>query len=479
MRYVWDASTDYFHYGDPLRVRRAILALATGPLRAWDRACASGVDHFIANSRNVKERITRHYGRSADVVYPPIDTDFFTPGRNGAGGFYLVVSALVPPKRLDLAIDAFNRLGRPLVVAGCGPDLESLRRRAAPHIRFAGRVSDDALRELYRGCRALVVAGREDFGMTAVEAQACGRPVVAYAAGGALESIIDGETGILFANPSASDLAEAILRCERTRFDGARLRASAERFSTQRFRAGFREALERAARRGACSPPLVRPEKRAGRDAPRHRSLVGLPGLAKRALDIGLSVAGLAAFGLPIALLAALIRLGSPGPAFFFQRRVGLGGREFRIIKLRTMLAGAEPGGVPTWAVADDPRCTPLGGFLRRYGLDELPQLWNVLKGEMSLVGPRPERPEFIEKFEASLPGYRSRLAARAGITGLAQVRGFRGDTSLEARLRADLEYIARWSLGKDLAILLVTPLALGRRNRRARAGADCPAKGN
>src|SRR5439155_879990 len=119
----------------------------------------------------------------------------------------------------------------------------------------------------YRGCRALVVAGREDFGMTAVEAQACGRPVVAYAAGGALESISDGETGILFANPSASDLAEAILRCERTRFDAARLRASAERFSTQRFRAEFREALERAARRG--SPPLVRPEKRAGQDAPR------------------------------------------------------------------------------------------------------------------------------------------------------------------------------------------------------------------
>jgi lipopolysaccharide/colanic/teichoic acid biosynthesis glycosyltransferase len=164
---------------------------------------------------------------------------------------------------------------------------------------------------------------------------------------------------------------------------------------------------------------------------------------------------------LPLALLAALVRLGSPGPAFFRQRRVGLYGREFTIVKLRTMTADAEWERGPTWAVADDPRCTPLGGFLRRYGLDEMPQLWNVLRGDMSLVGPRPERPEFLERFADQIPGFHRRLAVRPGMTGLAQVQGWRGDTSLAARLRADLDYIARWSLWRDAAILLRTPLAL------------------
>jgi lipopolysaccharide/colanic/teichoic acid biosynthesis glycosyltransferase/glycosyltransferase involved in cell wall biosynthesis len=455
MRYIWDAEQDYFHYGDPLGVRRAALRLLVPPLRAWDRASAARVDHFIANSRNVQERIARHYGRSSEVIHPPVDTGFFTPDGDMGGDFYLIASALVPPKRIDLAIDAFNRLGRILVIAGQGPDADALRRRAGPTIRFTGFVSDEQLRDLYRRCRALVVPGREDFGMTAVEAQACGRPVIAYAAGGALESVTDGETGIFFSTQSPACLESAVMRLESTRFERDRLRAAAERFSADRFRSEFMGAVERATRSAAW-----RPRTGSGRGTA-HASVAGLSGLVKRTFDAALSLAGLLVLALPLALLAALVRLGSPGSAFFRQRRVGLYGREFTIVKLRTMTADAEWERGPTWAVADDPRCTPLGGFLRRYGLDEMPQLWNVLRGDMSLVGPRPERPEFLERFADQIPGFHRRLAVRPGMTGLAQVQGWRGDTSLAARLRADLDYIARWSLWRDAAILLRTPLAL------------------
>jgi lipopolysaccharide/colanic/teichoic acid biosynthesis glycosyltransferase len=139
------------------------------------------------------------------------------------------------------------------------------------------------------------------------------------------------------------------------------------------------------------------------------------------------------------------------------------------MFKLRTMRADAELGNGPTWAARDDPRCTRLGGFLRRYGIDELPQLWNVLKGDMSLVGPRPERPEFQAPLEVSLPEFRRRLEVRGGITGLAQIRGWRGDTSLRERLRCDLEYIEHWSFWTDIRILWRTPRVLLGREQHPR----------
>jgi lipopolysaccharide/colanic/teichoic acid biosynthesis glycosyltransferase len=165
--------------------------------------------------------------------------------------------------------------------------------------------------------------------------------------------------------------------------------------------------------------------------------------------------------GLPVLLTGLLIRINTRGPAFFVQPRVGLRGRRFLMFKLRTMRADAELENGPTWAVRDDPRCTRLGGILRRYGVDELPQLWNILRGEMSLVGPRPERPEFQAPLEVLLPGFGKRLEVRGGITGLAQVRGWRGDTSLKERLRCDLEYIEHWSFWEDVRILWRTPRAL------------------
>jgi lipopolysaccharide/colanic/teichoic acid biosynthesis glycosyltransferase len=175
---------------------------------------------------------------------------------------------------------------------------------------------------------------------------------------------------------------------------------------------------------------------------------------------------GLIVLGVPVLILALIVRQSSRGPGFFRQTRVGLRRSTFQIIKIRTMRDDAEPNTTPIWAVDNDSRCTPLGGYLRRYGIDELPQLWNVLRGDMSLVGPRPERPEFQKVFEFTIPGFAERLRVRGGLTGLAQVRGWRGDTSVEERFKADLEYIEKWSIWKDLLILLRTPLFLLRQGK-------------
>jgi exopolysaccharide biosynthesis polyprenyl glycosylphosphotransferase len=188
--------------------------------------------------------------------------------------------------------------------------------------------------------------------------------------------------------------------------------------------------------------------------------LLGWSRIQKRALDI--TVASLALFVLsPVMLLIALAIRHTPpqGPVFFRQHRMGLDGRLFWILKFRTMIPEAEAETGPTWADADDPRCTRLGAWLRRWSLDELPQLWNVLRGEMSLVGPRPERPEFIDQFRKQLPGYMLRHKVKAGMTGWAQVNGWRGQTSIEKRLEHDIEYVRRWSLWLDLKILATTLL--------------------
>ena len=469
MRYIWDMQSDYFHYGDAWRLGRTCLRAVAPALRAWDRRTAAGVDHFIANSLHVKERIARYYGRTADVIPPPIDTSFFSLSPNGHhGSFYLVVSAAVPFKRLDLAVETFNRIGKPLVVAGSGPDLEVLKKRAASNIQFTGYVPDEDLRLLYRDCRALVVPGREDFGMASLEAQACGRPVVAFGTGGSLESVIDGRTGILFQEQTCASLEGAIRRLEATAFDPARLKENAERFSVARFQRSLMEAVERTVT--ASGRSLSEGVSPSFGDAAAldglHPSLAGMGGLAKRGIDILVSSCALAILGLPLLAVALCIRLTSTGPALFFQWRLGHRGRPFRIVKFRTMIAGAEGDKKPTWALDRDPRCTRLGNFLRRLGIDELPQLWNVLKGEMSLVGPRPERPEFHRLFSERLPPFARRLEVRGGLTGLAQVRGWRGNTSVDERLRSDIEYIERWSVWKDIGILLLTPRALWRRKQ-------------
>jgi lipopolysaccharide/colanic/teichoic acid biosynthesis glycosyltransferase len=179
--------------------------------------------------------------------------------------------------------------------------------------------------------------------------------------------------------------------------------------------------------------------------------------VVKRFIDVCGAALGLIVLSPLLLIIAAAVKLTDGGSVLYRQTRVGLHRTPFVIFKFRTMHEGAERDLGPVWSVPRDPRCTKIGGLLRRLGLDELPQLWNILRGDMSLVGPRPERPEFVQKFSRSLPGYDYRHSVRSGLTGYAQVHGWRGDTSLEERLRHDLFYVEHWSLLLDARIFLLT----------------------
>ena len=254
MRYVWEQFEAYF--GGPNRWRLSSLAmrLCRGWLRRWDVATAKAVHGFIANSKTVADRIARYYGREAAVVYPPVDTDRMrivecgirnaesgmrnaeTARKTETGGYFLIVAALVPYKRIDLAVEACAHTGRPLWIVGEGPERRRLERQAGPHARFFGWVSDDELVALYNGCRALIFPGEEDFGITAVEAQACGQPVIAFRKGGVVETVLDGRTGLFFDAPTVESLCETLATFDRTVFDRHVIRAQAERFGGDRCR---------------------------------------------------------------------------------------------------------------------------------------------------------------------------------------------------------------------------------------------------
>jgi Undecaprenyl-phosphate glucose phosphotransferase len=185
--------------------------------------------------------------------------------------------------------------------------------------------------------------------------------------------------------------------------------------------------------------------------------LRGFNSILKRIIDVAIAGMVLLAIGVPFALIALLIKRTSRGPVFYKQERMGLDGTAFEVLKFRSMYEGAEDETGPVWARDNDPRCTPVGRWLRRFDLDELPQLWNVVRGDMSIVGPRPERPYFVEQFKHRIPQYMLRHKVKAGITGWAQVNGWRGNTSLEKRIEYDLYYIENWSVGLDLKIMWLT----------------------
>jgi Undecaprenyl-phosphate glucose phosphotransferase len=187
--------------------------------------------------------------------------------------------------------------------------------------------------------------------------------------------------------------------------------------------------------------------------------LRGFNSVLKRLIDVAISGAALLVLGIPLAIMALLIKRSSPGGVFYKQERMGLDGHAFEVYKFRSMYEGAEDDTGPVWARENDPRCTPVGRWLRRFDFDELPQLWNVLRGDMSIVGPRPERPYFVEQFKHRIPQYMLRHKVKAGITGWAQVNGWRGNTSLEKRIEYDLYYIENWSVGLDLKIMWLTLL--------------------
>jgi glycosyltransferase involved in cell wall biosynthesis len=243
-----------FLYSDPHYLKPAALppgvrqasGLAFARLRRKDQEAARRVDRYIANSRNVALRIQQAYGRRATVVYPPVDVERIMKASAGVDvePWYLVVSRLVPHKRVDLAIDACTRYQLPLKVIGGGRALGRLQRQAGSTVEFLGQCSDDEVADHLRRCRALLLPGLEDFGMTAVEAQAAGRPVIAFAGGGALESVLPGETGVLFTEPTVESLMEAIDWFERQRWEPERARANALRFSERRFHTEMLEEIK-------------------------------------------------------------------------------------------------------------------------------------------------------------------------------------------------------------------------------------------
>lgn len=233
-RYVWELDAYLLREGlGPLvsLALRPLIAL----LKRWDYAAAQRVHHFIAISREIQARIKKYYDRDSIIIYPPVDTARFVPADHFED-FYLVVSRLIPYKRIDLAVEACTRLNLPLKIAGRGRDLDRLRQIAGPTVEFLGYVTDEQVADLMARCKALLFPGLEDFGITPVQVQAAGRPVIAFKGGGALDTVIDGVTGILFEEQTVESLMDAIQRFDPAAFDPAVLRAHAQQFDAQVFR---------------------------------------------------------------------------------------------------------------------------------------------------------------------------------------------------------------------------------------------------
>jgi len=252
MRYAWDMQHAHLEEAGLTKGLRGMMTrILLHKLRQWDSRTANGVDHLIANSRFIARRIEKAYRRQAEVIYPPVDTDFFTPEAVKREDFYFTASRHVPYKRIDLIIEAFRDLpDRRLLIAGEGPEEKRLRRMAPPNIEFIGRCDREQLRQLMRKTRAFLYAAEEDFGIAIVEAQACGTPVIAYGRGGATETVVShpapGATGILYTEQTSHSLTQAILSFEQHQhaIRPEACRAQAERFSHTRFRTQMQQSIE-------------------------------------------------------------------------------------------------------------------------------------------------------------------------------------------------------------------------------------------
>jgi glycosyltransferase involved in cell wall biosynthesis len=248
MRWAWsfDRYVDRSALGPSARMAARLTLPA---LRRWDTATARTVDRFVAISTDVARRIHDTYGRASDVVFPPVDVERFRFDR-ASDDYFLVVSRLNAYKRIDLAVRACTALGLPLVVVGAGPERELLESLAGPTVRFAGRLTDRETTRMFERCRAFILPGEEDFGLTPLEANAAGKPVVAFARGGALDTVRDGETGVLFHEPTTEALEEALRTVQARSWERAALRLHAESFSEERFEARFRAVLAASIEQG-------------------------------------------------------------------------------------------------------------------------------------------------------------------------------------------------------------------------------------
>lgn len=249
-RYLWDMNEQYLNEhlkdGPMIRPKRFFGRVLLNYLRMWDQTAAKRVDFFIANSEFTAKRIKKYYQKKSQVIYPPVETDKFYLSKK-PGRYFLVVSRLSQYKRIDLVIEAFNRLGWPLLIAGVGQEKKHLEKLARPNIRFLGFVKDKSLPKLYAGSRALIFPGEDDFGLTMVEAMASGKPVLAYRAGGALEIVEEGKTGEFFNAPEIEILVDGLRRLveNEKNFDPKYIRESALRFSKDKFMKDFKGTVEK------------------------------------------------------------------------------------------------------------------------------------------------------------------------------------------------------------------------------------------
>jgi glycosyltransferase involved in cell wall biosynthesis len=245
MRYVWDMYQDYLE--NTGRITKLLMPPLIHYLRLWDFASAARVDEFIANSGHVARRIQKHYRRDATVIYPPVDTAAFTQCGT-TDDFYLMVGQLVGYKRTDLVIEAFNRLGKPLVIIGDGEQFNQLHAQTKPNIKMMGRQPFSVIRDYYARCKALIFPGEEDFGIVPVEAMASGRPVIAYRKGGAVETVIEGVTGLFFEKQTPEDLIQVIEQFEMThkQFNSEKIIHHAQSFSREIFKTKMQNFIELA-----------------------------------------------------------------------------------------------------------------------------------------------------------------------------------------------------------------------------------------
>ena len=232
-RFFWDPD-DYLSHEISNAALRAVARHVVLRLQRLDYSCAQKIDFFIANSLCVQARIKQYYHRESEVIYPPVDVQRFRVQQE-VDDYYVAISRLVGYKRIDRAVGAFNRLKKRLLILGDGPDRNRLERMAGPTVRFLGRLSDDEVKGCLERCRGLIFPGREDFGIAPVEAQACGKPVIAFAAGGALETVVPEETGVLFPDPTEESLAQAVDRAEQIKWSPQRIRQNADRFNKEVF----------------------------------------------------------------------------------------------------------------------------------------------------------------------------------------------------------------------------------------------------
>ncbi len=265
MRYIWDHYYTYFGNGKKGLVSRLFMPAVAHYLRMWDVASCNRVDYFVANSYHIANRIKKYYKRSAEVIHPPVDCSLYTPPESyREGEYYLIVSAFAPYKRIDIAVDAFERMGLPLIIIGGGQDEERIRKMAKKHVQCIGWQSSESLKEYYRGCKALIFPGEEDFGIVPLEAQACGKPVIAFARGGVLETVrgiyphmdSSGETtavqpgsptGVFFTKQTTKSLMDAVRFFEyrKNQFDPLLIRKHAESFDRLLFKEKFHQYIEK------------------------------------------------------------------------------------------------------------------------------------------------------------------------------------------------------------------------------------------